>query len=365
MVKLDTVRAANSKLVQSQPLVAVFFGGTSGIGHYTLRALATASAKEGKGLRAYIVGRKAQAAEEIIAECRGIYSKGQYAFIKADDLSLIADVDRICTEIVQMEKKEGDQARIDYLMVSHAGIPYLPRKGASRGPTESISNQRIDTKEGIDVSMSLMYYSRMRIINNLMPLLLKSSLPACVVSVFAAGMEGDLRQNDLSIRNLSYYKYALARSHMCYMHTCYMETLAEEHRGKLRLVHIFPGLVPGPGFSNPEIPFWARFLMRWVMFPLLGPFFVVKPDECGQRSLSLASSRYPARAIDASKSQGEVIKGTDGKPGSGAYALNWNGEDLSKHKQYEKVSKDGLRKKIWDHTNRAFEVIGGGNVFAE
>lgn len=64
MVKLNEVRALNTALVQSQPLVAVFFGGTSGIGHYTLRALATASAAGGKGFRAYIVGRKAKAAED-------------------------------------------------------------------------------------------------------------------------------------------------------------------------------------------------------------------------------------------------------------------------------------------------------------
>jgi NAD(P)-dependent dehydrogenase (short-subunit alcohol dehydrogenase family) len=129
MVKLDVVRTENTTLVQSQPLVAVFFGGTSGIGHYTLRALATAEANGGKGFRAYIVGRKAAAAEDIISECRGICPQGQFKFVKADDLSLIRDVDRVCADIIQLEEKEGQDARIDYLMMSQGGSIFLPRKG--------------------------------------------------------------------------------------------------------------------------------------------------------------------------------------------------------------------------------------------
>lgn len=130
MVELTEVHKANSTLVQSQPLVAVFFGGTSGIGHQSLRALAAAEAEHnGKGLRAYIVGRNATAAEEIIAECRGLYPQGQYHFIKIDDLSLIKNVDRVCADIIQQEQKEGSDARIDYLMMSQGGSIWLSRTG--------------------------------------------------------------------------------------------------------------------------------------------------------------------------------------------------------------------------------------------
>jgi NAD(P)-dependent dehydrogenase (short-subunit alcohol dehydrogenase family) len=130
MVELKTVRALNTALVQRQPLVAVFFGGTSGIGSYTLRALATAEAASGgRGLRAYIVGRKVKAAEEIIAECRALYPTGEFKFVKVDDLALMEAVDRVCVDIIRLEEKEGQSPRIDYLMLSHACIPYLPRKG--------------------------------------------------------------------------------------------------------------------------------------------------------------------------------------------------------------------------------------------
>jgi hypothetical protein len=66
MVDLKVARQSNFDLVRNRHLVAVFFGGTSGIGHYTLRALSRASENGGKGFRAYIVGRKAKAAESIV-----------------------------------------------------------------------------------------------------------------------------------------------------------------------------------------------------------------------------------------------------------------------------------------------------------
>lgn len=138
MVRLDTVERSNVALVASQPLTAVFFGGTGGVGHYTLRALASAEFNGGKGLRAYIVGRNAPAAEEIIAECRGIYPRGQFKFIKTEDLSLIHEVDRVCAKIIQIEENEGQDARIDYLMLSQGGSIFLPRKGVCEHPRQSV-----------------------------------------------------------------------------------------------------------------------------------------------------------------------------------------------------------------------------------
>jgi hypothetical protein len=69
----------------------------------------------------------------------------------------------------------------------------------------------VDIKEGIDITMSLMYYSRMRIITKLMPLLLKPDLPATVMSVYAAGIEQNLFPEDLSLRSPKRYSYAQAQ----------------------------------------------------------------------------------------------------------------------------------------------------------
>jgi hypothetical protein len=139
MVNMDTVYAANQDLVQRQSLVAVFAGGSGGIGALSLTALASTVAKhQGKGLRAYIIGRDTLAAEEVIAECRELCPTGQYYFIGINDYALIKDVDGACEELIQAETRNAalanERARIDYLMLSHGGPLFLPRQGLFDGP---------------------------------------------------------------------------------------------------------------------------------------------------------------------------------------------------------------------------------------
>ena len=128
MPSLKDVKTLNSSLVQSQPLVGVFFGGTGGIGHATLRELAKAEAVSGKGLRAYIVARNSETGDEVIAGLKTVYPSGQYIFIKAVDLALIKETDRICAEITKLEEKEAN-SRIDYLMFGQGGWPFKAREG--------------------------------------------------------------------------------------------------------------------------------------------------------------------------------------------------------------------------------------------
>lgn len=213
--------------------------------------------------------------------------------------------------------------------------------------------------------MSLMYYSRMRIILKLLPLLLKSSLPAKVVSVYAAGTEAKLFPEDLSLRDPDHYSYTQARSHMVYMHTLFMEALAKLHDGKLSFIHSYPGIVMGPGYQNTELPLLFRILVLYFIYPLFGRLITVSAEETGDRMLSLASPYYPPGLIDISKTQGGIATGTDGKLGSGVYSLHWDGESNLKAKDYESFDKDKMRERVWNHTVRAFEVIEGGNVFTE
>ena len=142
MVHLDTVHSVNQDLVQRQSLVAVCAGGTGGIGALSLKALASTVGKsEGKGLRAYIIGRNASDAEEVLAECQELCPTGQYHFIGINDYVLIKDVDAACEELVQAETRNAalanEHARIDYLMLSHGGPLFLPRQGLSDKLMES------------------------------------------------------------------------------------------------------------------------------------------------------------------------------------------------------------------------------------
>lgn len=131
MVHLDVVRSSNASLVKNQPLVAVFVGGTSGIGEYAVRALAATHANHGEGLRLYIVGRNEDAATKIISDCLKLCQSGQFRFVRADDLSLLRDVDRVCAEIIkaEQEENEGGTLRVDLLVMTQGYLAFESRKG--------------------------------------------------------------------------------------------------------------------------------------------------------------------------------------------------------------------------------------------
>jgi hypothetical protein len=134
-VSLDVVRSCNARLVRTQPLVAVFVGSTAEIGEYSVRALTAAHATHGKGPRLYIVGRNEGAAAAIISDCGKLYPTGQFRFVRANDLVLLNDVDRVCAEITQAGEAEvkatGGTARVDFLVTTQGCLAFDGRQGKS------------------------------------------------------------------------------------------------------------------------------------------------------------------------------------------------------------------------------------------
>jgi NAD(P)-dependent dehydrogenase (short-subunit alcohol dehydrogenase family) len=136
MVQLDVVQSRNATLVKTQPIVAVFVGGTAGIGECAARALAATHAKsDGKGLRLYIVGRNEDAGNKIVSDCQEVCPTGQFKFVRANDLSLLKDVDRVCAEIVRAEEKEvkvtGGPVKVDLLVLTQGFLTFESRRGKS------------------------------------------------------------------------------------------------------------------------------------------------------------------------------------------------------------------------------------------
>jgi NAD(P)-dependent dehydrogenase (short-subunit alcohol dehydrogenase family) len=95
-VPLAAVRASNSSLSKQKGLIALFVGGTSGIGESTLRAFA----KETSGSKIYLIGRS----EEAAAKIKETEAEADIDFIKAD-LTLLSEVDRVCDIVQQKETK--------------------------------------------------------------------------------------------------------------------------------------------------------------------------------------------------------------------------------------------------------------------
>lgn len=219
----------------------------------------------------------------------------------------------------------------------------------------------IDTAEGLDDLTSLLYYSRMRFITQLLPLLLQASSPH-IISVFSPKRDAAFFEDDLSLRDPGHYSFGNMGSHVSYCTTLYFEELAARYPGKLSLVHYYPGIVLTKGFLDPKLPGLFKIIYS-IVSPIARPF-TVKRAESGARVVFNASTRFPAGPSGATSKDGlEVARSSNGVVGGGAYRVDWNGETLPKGEIYKKLEKNGMSQRVWDHTNEAFKVISAGGVF--
>lgn len=101
MVTQITAQASNAKIASNLPagMVAVFVGGTNGIGEHALKRFA----QHTKSPKIYLVGRSKDAANRIIAACEKLNPGGEYIFIQAD-IGLLQNVCGVCDQILAKEE---------------------------------------------------------------------------------------------------------------------------------------------------------------------------------------------------------------------------------------------------------------------
>jgi NAD(P)-dependent dehydrogenase (short-subunit alcohol dehydrogenase family) len=154
MPSLSQIRTANAAFSPSYLPVAVFVGGTSGIGE----AMAKAFARYTKGnARIIIVGRNKAAAESIFAS----FPKPTTAVSDTGPLHEFVHCDATLMKNVHATTKDllAKLHTINFLVLSPG---YLATGG------------RDETEEGIDKRLALSYYARWTFIHDLMPLLQKA-----------------------------------------------------------------------------------------------------------------------------------------------------------------------------------------------
>jgi len=238
----------------------------------------------------------------------------------------------------------------------------------------------LETTEGLDIFMSLVYYSRIRLATLLLPLLTLSTLPtgSRVVSVLGPGNEKVGREkkvypSDLSLSDPKHYGFLAAGNQIAYLKTFMFEHLAQKNRGKVSFVHYFPGLVWTEGFK--DAPWWlkAPLLLFKPVMNLSGK--IVGREETGQRVVFLLAERFPAAGLvgelpakGKGKSEGNeeeigVATASDEVVGGGAYRIIWTGEKNPTGGDYGKHRKEGLPDKCVEHTLKALTEIEAGRVF--
>jgi hypothetical protein len=232
-------------------------------------------------------------------------------------------------------------------------------------PHATFSNKLpLESPEGLDRKMTLNYYSRLRFIYNLLPQLrLASTEPphfARTLSILGAGHEAAINLSDLDLKTT--FSGPRCANHTIVMNDFMAEEFAAREPG-ISFLHSNPSLVL-TGLLR-ELPVWVRAIYK-VATPLLKAFSV-GADETGQRQLYHAtSSLYPpaslpegvslAGGVQLSKGL-SVSRGSNGKVGSGAYIVNWNGDITGKENLLEDYREKEVGKAVWEHTMGVFQKV--------
>ncbi|KAF8207765.1 hypothetical protein K438DRAFT_2074769 [Mycena galopus ATCC 62051] len=312
MVALQMVLQSNANIPQLRSgLVALFVGATSGIGESTLQQLA----RHAPAPRIYSVVRPQTVAahEAVLASLRESNPTATLTIITAE-ISLVSEIDKIVAAVTQKETK------LDILVWSAGGMAF---------------DGRVDTREGLEPSMSVRYYSTVRAVQQLLPLLNAAPSPR-VLLVLAGGHEAPMNEADLDLRDPAHWTYWNAAVHTATMCTLSLERLARANP-RLSVVHWYPGAVATPG------------LAKWDKYGLTPPN-QRNQDEAGVRGVFIGTSdRYAVH--------GGLVPVPDGlggvnKSGGGIFLVDADGESIDNEGVLAGFRERGVDEVVWSHTEK-------------
>jgi len=323
MVSSKEIRASNALINDATgPRVAVFVGGTSGIGKYTVKALVAA----GTSMRIYLVGRKSseERTRAFIQELSGINPKAEVIWTEGE-ISLLAETKRVCDVIKRKE------SRVDLLFLTAGYAPFGTRK---------------ETAEGLEVAQSLEYYSRMLFILHLLPLLNAAEAPK-VVSVLGGGLErAAVDLDDLDLKKPGNFGGVKAQMQYVAMNTTTLEKLATNNPN-VTFIHSWPGWVDTGNVRRGSDPnsIWAWFV--WLFLDPLIRLIGFSEELTGQRHLFQSTSAfYGGRGISWTGKPGVNTLETQA---DGLFLVNYKC-DCTPNTKVMHILREKAQGKIWDHT---------------
>ncbi|KAI0403325.1 hypothetical protein F4802DRAFT_571724 [Xylaria palmicola] len=314
---VQVVRASNAQFASSgrTGAVCVFAGATSGIGARTLERMLSMFEEA----TFYITGRSPERfAEQLkVLEARK-NPKCTIVFIETD-VSLISGIDKASEVILAAE------SHVDYLCMSMGGVPV---------------NGVEYTVEGLDACFAISYYSRMRLLANLLPLLRRSEGGARVLSVLNGGKEKFIKEDDIGLeKNWSLYSIV---KHTTLLTSLALDYLAaQRENANITFVHNYPGLVKSDNFRHLNPPpsssvLWGAWLaVVKVLVSVIRFFAGMSPEEAGERqAYHLTSDKY----------------------GPGSWRVHNSSEIKPPTKALAHYQNAGWPAKVWDFTHNIWET---------
>lgn len=350
MVSAAVAKAANDNILPATlpaDFTAVFIGATSGIGRSALEQLVTASRHQ--QLHIYVVARDATAAAQQIAGLRQINPSAVIELIEKD-VSLVKSVD----EVAEIVKKR--ESKVDLLFLSMGFIPFAGRKGNTTikpSHKTSFTNAASDTTEGLEPSMTTRYYSRIRAIQLLLPLLNASPNPH-VTNILAGGQEAPLIEDDLDLARPGNFSFIQASKHSATMLTLMLEKFASENP-VVSFVHAFPGPVATPTLTRGSSGIVA-ILMRWIISPFVNTFIAESVINSGAKALFYATNaRYTVSSREALAAAMPEGVGKARQSKGGVFLVHQNGEPAGDERLLDDLRK--ASEAVWEHTTDVFERV--------
>ncbi|KAH8646021.1 hypothetical protein BGZ60DRAFT_438356 [Tricladium varicosporioides] len=263
MIKITTIIESNERFAsqQHEGLVCVFIGATSGIGMGTLRKMATMLYSS----TFYVLGRSESRFQKELDQLRERSPSCNFIFIETQ-VSLISGIDAACDKITSAEQK------VDYLCMSPGGMPF---QGA------------VYTNEGLELCFAVSYYSRLRLVSNLLPLL-RQSPHSRVLSILNGTKEKRINEEDIGL--WQHWGITAVVNHTTMFTSLAFHLLATNDTQKqITFIHATPGFVntgtPRTTYPSKKdgILWWAFLSTMQVVSGWIIRYFGMALNESGER----------------------------------------------------------------------------------
>jgi hypothetical protein len=222
----------------------------------------------------------------------------------------------------------------------------------------------LESAEGIDIPHALRYYSRLRFVYDLLPLLTASPVPR-VITILAGGQESAIDINDLEVRNN--FSLIKAAGNGTTQTTLALEELAKSYPS-ITFIHKYPGFVNTGVLDRlmataKGIYAVPATIVRWAILPILN-LFSTSVEEAGERGVFLATSaRYPPAkpktdSVGVPLPQGVQVADSsivkDGE-GNGVYRLSADDESAEDRPVLSGYRLDNVGKTVWEETQAVWD----------